>query len=127
MAKRDLIVRLEDIDQTIGKLIDMYNEIGTIEKYNKSIPYQLAFERCYEIIGEALYHIRKDFNPEGIENIGKIISLRHLLAHDYFKVNHNLLWAFTEQYLLQLRIQIREKMTEEKIRMFGSADPKLDI
>lgn len=127
MAKRDLLVRLEDIDQTIGKLLDMYNEIESIEKYNHNIPYQLAFERCYEIIGEALYHIRKDFNPEGIENIDKIISLRHLLAHDYFKVNHNLLWAFTERFLPQLRFQIRTRMTEEKIRIFGSADPKLDI
>ena len=127
MPKRDLIVRLDDIDKMISKIEDMQKEIASMDKFLNSEAYKLAFERGFEIIGEALYQIRKEFNPEGITDIDKIISLRHLLAHDYFKVDHTLLWAFTEQYLPILKNKIRQKLIAEKIRLFGSADPKLEM
>ncbi|HSK13840.1 MAG TPA: HepT-like ribonuclease domain-containing protein [Phnomibacter sp.] len=127
MPKRDLIVRLDDIDKMIGKVEDMQKEIGTLDAFKRSIPFQLAFERAYEIIGEALYKIKKEFDPSGITDLDKIVSLRHLLAHDYFKVDHELLWAFTEKFLPLLKQQIREALINEKIRLIVSADPKLDI
>jgi uncharacterized protein with HEPN domain len=127
MPKRDLIVRLDDIDRMILKIESMQKEISDFDQFSKSNTYQLAFERAYEIIGEALYQIRKDFETEGITDIDKIISLRHLLAHDYFKVKHDLLWAFTIDFLPLLKSQIRNKINEEKIRVFGSSDPKLDL
>ncbi len=127
MPKRDLIVWLDDIDRMIGRIEDMQSEISDLENFSKSNAYQLAFERGYEVIGEALYQIRKDFDTAGITDIDKIISLRHLLAPDYFKVKHDLLWAFTTDFLPLLKTQVRLKLNEEKIRIFGSANPKLDL
>ena len=82
MPKRDLIVRLDDIDKMIANLQVMQKDIVSEEQFFGSNAYKLAFERAFEIIGEALYQIRKDFNPEGITDVDKIISLRHLLAHE---------------------------------------------
>jgi uncharacterized protein with HEPN domain len=127
MPKRDLIVWLDDIDRMVRRIEEMQNDISDLETFTESTAYQLAFERGYEVIGEALYQIRKDFDTQGITDIDKIISLRHLLAHEYFKVNHKLLWAFTTDYLPLLKTQIRQKLHEEKIRIFGSSDPKLDL
>lgn len=88
MPKRDLIVRLDDIEKMIARIQEMQKEIVSLEHFLRSNAFQPAFERGFDVMGEALYQIRKDFNPGGIKNIDKIISLRHLLAHDYFKVDH---------------------------------------
>lgn len=88
MPKRDLIIPLDDIEKMIALKEEMQKEIVSLEHFLRSNAFQPAFERGFDVMGEALYQIRKDFNPGGMKNIDKIISLRHLLAHDYFKVDH---------------------------------------
>jgi uncharacterized protein with HEPN domain len=65
-----------------------------------------------EIIGEAAYKLPgalKEANP----NVpwAKIERTRHILVHDYFAVDWEILWAVVSQHLVQLREQI-EKIIE---------------
>jgi uncharacterized protein with HEPN domain len=92
MPKRDLIVRLEDIRINKEQLTRFTDSFESEDEYDQSLIHKLAFERIFQIIGEALFQIKKDFPEIEITDAAKIIGLRHVLAHDYFKVNHHILW-----------------------------------
>jgi uncharacterized protein with HEPN domain len=126
MPKRDLIVRLEDIRSHITMVMNMKSEIAEEPEFLKNTAYKLAFERAFEIIGEALYQIRNESGSFGIPDIDKIISFRHLLAHDYFRVRHALLWEYSESKLPQLLLEIEKKIDEENVRIFGTNNPSLE-
>jgi len=55
---------------------------------------QVAVERCFEIIGEAVARLAREFPEEAeeIPNFRRIIGLRNILAHGYDVVDHRVLW-----------------------------------
>lgn len=126
MAKRDLIVRLEDIRSKVVAIESIVEELGTIDRLNNSEVHKLALERAFEIIGEALFQVQKA-NPEiFVTDISKIVSLRHLLAHDYFKVRHDFLWAFATGKLQELKVEVIALIDKENMKLFGTSNPNLD-
>jgi uncharacterized protein with HEPN domain len=66
-----------------------------------------------EIIGEALYRLRRDFPEEAnqIGNIHKIIGLRNVLAHGYDMLEYEILWDVVENKLSILIDDINEIST----------------
>jgi uncharacterized protein with HEPN domain len=61
---------------------------------------RLANERRIEIIGEAAREVSstfKDAHPEVPWR--KIISQRHVLAHDYGEIEHELIWTVVQKHL----------------------------
>ncbi|MCA0381672.1 MAG: DUF86 domain-containing protein [Bacteroidetes bacterium] len=126
MAKRDLIVRLEDIRTKILAIESILQEAGEESSMLKSEVYKLALERSFEIIGEALYQIQKQHEFQPVSDMSRIISLRHLLAHDYFKINHSLLWALATEKIPVLKKEILDWIDRENLRLFGTIHPEID-
>ncbi len=99
MSKRDTLFLLEDMLQSAQK----------IKRYTKDLDYDsfLADEktidavvRNFEIIGEAANRIDQDFrdsNPE-IEWT-RIRGFRNRIVHDYFGIDHEIVWSIVESYL----------------------------
>lgn len=76
----------------------------------------LAIERCLQIIGEALQQstlIRPDVLWR-VTDARKIISLRHLLTHHYYKVSPQILWAIVDTSVPQLEREILAMQASRK-------------
>lgn len=126
MPKREIIVRLEDISKGVESLAIMIGEIKTHDDFMASLAYKMAFERAFEIIGEALYHIRKERPEVSVSDMNKIIGLRHIIAHDYYQINHEVLWGVANNKLGILKEEINQLINEENIRLFGTTNPTLE-
>ena len=75
---------------------------------------QDAVMKNFEVIGEAAYHISKELKEKykNIEWKG-IEGLRHVLVHDYYKVNPEILWNTKDEDLSDLNINLEELIDEE--------------
>ncbi|MFA5264564.1 MAG: HepT-like ribonuclease domain-containing protein [Opitutaceae bacterium] len=71
---------------------------------------QLAIERQFEIIGEALYRL-EHVDPENIQvkipEYRKIIGFRNLIAHGYDTIDDASLWDFVTNRIPELLEKIR--------------------
>ena len=68
-----------------------------------------AIERKVEIFGEAarrLSQVARDAHPE--ISWRKIMATRHILAHDYGKVNPDGLWRIATQHNAEALVQVRK-------------------
>ena len=97
-----LIHMIEAIDRIFKFVEDMdFSSFSTNEMA------QFAIIKNFEIIGEAAFKLPKDFR----ENYGqiewrKIIAFRHILVHDYYKINPEIVWNAIENKLMDLKVQI---------------------
>lgn len=76
----------------------------TKEAYISNELIQSACERKFEIIGEALNRLRKQF-PEVAAEIpekDKIIGFRNIIAHGYDIVDSEMVWDTIQLYIPQL-------------------------
>lgn len=63
------------------------------ESYIASRVTQLAVERAIEIIGEAARHVSRTFQSAHPQiPWSKIIKQRHVIAHEYGEIKHELIW-----------------------------------
>lgn len=97
------------------RLLDIKEAIGNIKKY--SVKGRRTFEEeelvqnwiihHLQIIGEAAVKISDDFQ-EQYPDIPwpKIIGMRNILVHDYFRIDINAVWAVVENDIPQLEQQI---------------------
>jgi uncharacterized protein with HEPN domain len=90
----DRIVRF-----TSGKSLDVYEKDELLRS---------AVERQFEIIGEALRHLR-DADPivaATIPELGRIVAFRNILIHGYAQVDDRLVWGVVEGKLPVLRSEL---------------------
>ena len=101
-----------------ARLNHMLDAIDAIEEYVKGISFEefssssektFATVKQLEIIGEAANRISKEtrdlqFNIEWT----KIIALRNILVHEYFVIDHSIIWEIVEDELIDLKIQVEE-------------------
>jgi uncharacterized protein with HEPN domain len=102
MSKRDVILLLEDMLQSAQK----------IKRYTNGLDYQLflsdektidAVVRNFEIIGEAANRIDEDFREKFPEIEWKRIrGFRNRIVHEYFGIDHEIVWNIIETYLDEL-------------------------
>lgn len=98
MPKREIKIYLEDIITTGKEVLQLHKDAGNITTFLSKNYYYRTAERCFQIIGEALYQANK-LNPNLIIT-GKtqIIGLRHILSHDYDLVDNARLWLYMEKF-----------------------------
>ena len=102
MSKRDTMLLLDDMLQSAQK-IKQYTEGFDYNEFlmdNKTID---AVVRNFEIIGEAANRIDPDFRDQNPAIEWKRIrGFRNRIVHDYFGIDHEIVWNIIETYLDEL-------------------------
>ena len=110
--KHNIEKYLEDIRISI---IDIENYTVSISSSLEIENNQLLFDalcRRFAIIGEALYQADKLNLPLEITDKNKIISLRHIIVHDYDMVRAPDLWKIITKNLPVLRVEIQKLLNK---------------
>lgn len=105
-----------------GRLEHMMRAIDNIFEYTKDVSFDgleknkiLCHAVIYniQIIGEAAYKLTKEFRDSHSEVEWRdIIAMRHILVHDYYEVNMNILWNVITEELPAFKKQIGTIVTE---------------
>ena len=111
MPKRDDRLLLMDIQEAGEKIIRF--TIGyTFETYLQDERTKDAVVRNFQVIGEASRHLSDKLMKEHIDiPWQKLISFRNILVHQYFGIDHELVWQIIHSYLPE---------TVEKIKQLSS-------
>ena len=91
--------------------IEGYTMDISFDQFSNSSEKTFATIKPLEIIGEAANRITAE--TKGLAPIiewSKIIGLRNMLVHDYYIVDHSIVWEIVEDELLKLKAQIKELM-----------------
>lgn len=113
-AKPTDFERIEHMMESIIKIFN-YTEKLSFEDFNNNDLIQDAVVKNFEVIGEAAYHVTSELKDSN-EHIEwkKIQGLRHVLVHDYYKINPEILWNTKDEYLNDLLIDLEELINKEK-------------
>lgn len=100
------IERLRHMVKAIDKIFEFTKQMN-FDDFLASEVAQFAIIKNFEILGEAAYQISKPVKTE-LEDIewAKIQAMRHILVHDYYTVNLELLWSTKENKLPDLRLKL---------------------
>jgi len=85
--------------------IKLFRANKTFEAFQHDRMLQLALEREYEIIGEALSRLEsidETLLAEHIPAYRKIIGLRNIIAHGYDELDDAMLWDFAQRRVDEL-------------------------
>ncbi len=107
-ARPDDRERLNHIVEAIDR-IKRFTGGMDYEAFAQDEVVQFAIIKNFEIIGEAAYHLTdeaKEANPE--VEWKKIMAFRHILVHDYYSINLEIVWKARENKIDELRKQIEE-------------------
>ncbi len=86
----------------------------TRERYLTDDLLQAAVERKIEIIGEAARKIPDSFQQSHPEvPWSKIMGQRHVLAHDYGRIEHDRIWSVVTEHLPALVAQLESLLPRE--------------
>ena len=109
----DIKTWLYDILQSINE-IDSYheNKPRIFEEYLSDIKTKRAIEPNLEIIGEAVYRIRKKDKKFKLDNAEKIIGTRSRIIHGYDKVSDDLIWSIVINHLPKLKDEVTGLLDE---------------
>lgn len=112
-AKPTDLERVDHMIEAINKIFS-YTEELSYEEFLKNELIQDAVVKNFEVIGEAAYHITSDLKDK-YDNIewSKIQGLRHVLVHDYYKINPEILWNTKDEHLYNLLVDLEELMDRE--------------
>ena len=105
MAKRKIPStkeRLQHINEAIDKVLLFTKDISYEDFFEDEIK-QLAIIKLFEIIGEASYQLEKAYKAENMHiEWAKMEGLRHILVHEYYRVDIEILWNTKEFFLHEL-------------------------
>ncbi|WP_445734199.1 HepT-like ribonuclease domain-containing protein [Mariniflexile sp.] len=114
MSRRDTILLLEDMLESAQK----------IKLYTKGLDYNSfladdktvdAVVRNFEIIGEAANRIDPDFRERNPEIEWKRLrGFRNRIDHDYFGIDHGIVWSIIENYLDEMIAWLHTKIDSNR-------------
>jgi uncharacterized protein with HEPN domain len=86
-----------------SRAIQQFVTLKTFADYESDLLLRSAVERQLEIIGEAARHISTELQVQHPEIPWRqIIAQRHVLAHDYGEVRHDLIWRVATVHIPEL-------------------------
>lgn len=100
---------LLDISLSGGEILD-FIEGKSFEDFQEDRMLQLAIEREFEIIGEALHRLSRIEESELSQKIPeyrKIIDFRNIIAHGYDIIDEAALWDFAVNRVPELLDKVR--------------------
>ncbi len=106
MSERNLIFLLEDIDQAIKEII-LFTHSFTFEMYLADSKTRYAVESNFSIIGEAASRISKEYQDFNSQIKWRDLKdFRNIVVHEYFGLDHNIVWYIIENDLKVLQKEI---------------------
>ena len=100
------------------RLIHILDSISEIEQYTSKANFTTFIENSMmrfacvkqmEIIGEAANYITEETKSKFTEiQWRQIIGLRHILVHEYFGIDNNLIWQIIADDIPKLKVSIQK-------------------
>ncbi len=103
---RDVVKLIQDVLDRIALIESHLEHITTFSDYNSDIKTVDAVERRLAIIGEALWKADKMEPSILVSDKKRIISLRHILVHDYDLVDDATIWLICQKSLPILKAEV---------------------
>ena len=101
--------RLKDIVKTINDVENYLNKRKFYECHDVEV---YGVVRCLQIIGEAARTLPEEFKNKHNEiNWQNIIGMRHVIVHEYFKVDLSIVETVLEEHLPILKDQIEKTLS----------------
>ncbi len=104
------------------RLMHILNAIQKVEDYVNGMNKQQLLESSLhlhatayniQIIGEAIYKLTKEFKDSHPDTPWRVIEkMRHILVHDYFAVDVEIMWLVINDDLPILKRQIESYLSE---------------
>lgn len=112
MSKRDERLFLQDILDSVNAILEYTSDLDADMFASNRLVYSATI-REFEIIGEATVHL----SAELLEKYDTVIwrdlkDFRNILIHEYFGVDHEIVWNTIQNDLPQL-LEVVEKITRE--------------
>lgn len=105
--------RLEHMVNAIDHAL-AYTEGLTLEQLKNDSLREHATIYNVQIIGEAVYMLTKEFKAAHPETPWRQIEkMRHILVHDYYQIDVNVLWAVVTEDLKPLKEQLLKYIAEK--------------
>ncbi len=105
-----------------ARLEHILSAIECVEEYTKNISEaQLKEDKLrlhaviynVQVIGEAVYKLTNEFKEQNVETPWAVIEkMRHILVHDYFKINFEVLWDVITKDIPILKGQVERYMID---------------
>ena len=106
MSKRTPELLIEDILESIKK-IQKYSKGMSFDKFIHDEKTVDAITRNFEIIGEASNRLPEEFKAKhGNIDWMRIKGFRNRIVHDYFGIDHSIVWKIIQNYLPDLAKEI---------------------
>lgn len=108
MSKRDNQLLIEDMHMACRRIL----------KYTKDLDYQTflndektidATVHNIQILGEAAKQVSKDIQKKYNKiEWTKIIRSRHIIVHEYFELDYEIIWRIVQDYIPPLNAELKE-------------------
>lgn len=98
--------RLNHITDCIGEIENALTGL-TFEAFSENHIVRIAVVKWLEIIGEAANHITDETKNQYPEiEWQKMIGLRNIVVHEYFRIDYNIIWDASVYFLNQLKKEL---------------------
>lgn len=105
-------IRLQHILDAINR-VEEFIEGYTEETLNADIRTKHATAYNIQIIGEAAYKLTNEFKQSHPETPWRLIEkMRHILVHDYYQVNMQIMWMVITDDIPSLKADIERYLQE---------------
>src|SRR5256885_15343128 len=109
---------MKDRPDDQARLLHMVDSIVEIENYLQGISFEefcvdsktkFATIKQLEIIGEAAAHLTPQLKKDNPEiSWEQIIALRHILVHEYYGIQNEILWRIASVHIPEFRNQLKK-------------------
>lgn len=109
---RDDQARVADIIEACEQIVEHIG--GDHDRFRTDPVIQAASQRWLEILGEASAGLSDEFKQAHAEVAWRdLVGMRNILAHGYFHVDDDILWAAVERDVPQLLVAMRAAQLPE--------------
>lgn len=114
MKERDFLTFIEDMIQSIGKILKYLEITPNFSDFQENEMVIDAVTRNYEIIGEASNQIPQNIKDKYPELPWKqMYGLRNFAVHEYHIIDPKILWEIAKDHLEENKKQLEFLLKEE--------------
>lgn len=108
----EILKYLFDINSAIESIEEYLGTERDFKKYQANKMLKRAFEREFEILGEAMSRINKIDLDINISSKSQIIGMRNRVIHGYDAIDDEIIWGTIVRHLSGLKKEVLELMKQ---------------